>query len=70
VLEDGSPESDVCWFGDDEFLPHLWKALAGPNFSAEIHFGEPTIYTSRRAAADATYAEIQSMREQPSLVLQ
>lgn len=62
--EDGSPESQVCWFGDDTFLPHVWKVLGGPNFSAELHYGEPQIYTNRRAAADATYAEIEAMREE------
>lgn len=62
VLKDGAPERELCWFGDAAFLPHLWKTLAGPDFSAELHFGEPHIYTNRRAAADATYAEIKAMR--------
>jgi 1-acyl-sn-glycerol-3-phosphate acyltransferase len=62
VPEDGSPESDFCWFGDAEFLPHLLKSLGGPNFSAEVHFGEPRIYTDRRTAADATRAEVEAMR--------
>jgi len=64
VPEDGSPERELCWFGDEAFLPHIWKVLGGPNFSAEIQFGEPHLYTSRRAAADATYREIEAMREQ------
>jgi 1-acyl-sn-glycerol-3-phosphate acyltransferase len=64
VPEDGSPERDFCWFGDDEFLPHLLKALGGPNFSAEVHFGEPRIYTDRRTAADATRAEVEAMRSE------
>jgi 1-acyl-sn-glycerol-3-phosphate acyltransferase len=62
VLEDGSPERELCWFGDDAFLTHFWKVLGSPNFSAELRFGEPRIYTDRRAAADATYAEIEAMR--------
>ncbi len=62
VPADGSPERELCWYGDDEFLPHIWKVLGGPDFSAEVHFGEPRIYTSRRTAADATYAEIDAMR--------
>jgi len=60
--EDGSPEREFCWFGDDEFLPHLLKSLGGPNFSAEVHFGEPRIYSDRRTAANATYAEVSAMR--------
>ena len=63
IPSDGSPERELCWFGDAGFLPHMWKALAGPDFSAEVHFGEPCIYTSRRAAADQTHAEIEAMRE-------
>jgi len=63
VLEDGSPERELCWYGDETFLPHIWKVLGGPDFSAEVHFGEPRIYNTRRAAADATYAEIETMRE-------
>jgi 1-acyl-sn-glycerol-3-phosphate acyltransferase len=62
VPDDGSPERELCWYGDEKFLTHLWKLLGGPDFSAEINFGEPHIYTDRRKAADATYAEIQAMR--------
>jgi len=70
VPEDGSPERELCWFGDDSFLPHVWKVLGGPNFSAELHFGESKIYTSRRSAADATYAEIEEMRSEHAAVVQ
>jgi 1-acyl-sn-glycerol-3-phosphate acyltransferase len=70
VPEDGSPERELCWFADDAFLPHVLKVLGGPNFSAEIQFGEPRIYTSRRGAADATYAEIEAMRTGQTVVTQ
>lgn len=63
IAADGTPEQNLCWFGDDAFLPHLWKLLGGPDFSAEVHFGQPQTYTHRRAAANATYAEISAMRE-------
>jgi 1-acyl-sn-glycerol-3-phosphate acyltransferase len=63
VPGDGFPERELCWYGDAEFLPHIWKVLAGPDFSAEISFGPPRIYTNRRYAADATHAEIEAMRE-------
>jgi 1-acyl-sn-glycerol-3-phosphate acyltransferase len=63
VPEDGTPERELCWFGDADFLPHLVKSLGGPNFSAEVSFGEPHVYASRRAAADATWTEIAAMRE-------
>ena len=62
VPADGSPESELCWYGDATFLPHVWKTLGGSDFSAELHFGKPRIYASRRTAADETYKEIASMR--------
>jgi 1-acyl-sn-glycerol-3-phosphate acyltransferase len=69
IPDDGSPESSLCWFGDAAFLPHLWRALGGPNFSAEVQFGEPRIYADRRSAADSTYEEVKAFRS-GSLVLQ
>jgi len=62
VPGDDSPESELCWYGKAAFLPHVWKTLGAPNFSAELTFGEPRIYTSRRGAADETFAEIKAMR--------
>jgi len=62
VPENGTPERDLCWFGDAAFLPHLLKALGVSGFTAEVHFGEPHVYADRRAAADATQAEVQAMR--------
>jgi len=43
VLDGGAQERDLCWFGDDPFLPHLWKALGSSGFTAEVRFGEPQI---------------------------
>jgi 1-acyl-sn-glycerol-3-phosphate acyltransferase len=70
VPQDESLEREVCWFGDDAFLPHLWKVLGGANISAELQFGEPQIFEDRRAAANATFSEIQAMREQGTAVPQ
>jgi len=64
VPSDGSPERELCWFGDANFAPHLWKTLHSPGFYAEIRFGQPRIYPDRRMAADETFAEIASMRRQ------
>ena len=68
-LDDGSEERDLCWYGDDAFLPHLWKTLGTDGFTAEVSFGEPRIYAHRRAAADSTRAEVNAMRK-GELVLQ
>jgi len=69
ILQDGTPERELCWFGDAPFLPHLWKALGVAGFSAAVRFGEPQIYPDRRAAAEQTHAEILELRTGNALVL-
>lgn len=64
VIEDGTPERELCWFGDTLFLTHLWKALGTAGFSARVRFGQPKIYDDRKVAAAATHAEITAMRKQ------
>ncbi len=64
VLEDGTPERELCWFGDAPFLPHLWKALGAAGFSAELTFGSARVYPDRRTAAAETHAEVETMRHQ------
>ena len=63
VPEAGAQERDLCWFGDAGFLDHLWRALGGPGFSAEITLGEPVAYPDRRRAALATHELVEQMRE-------
>lgn len=63
ILADGAEERELCWFGEEAFLPHLWKALGTPDLTAEIHFGYPHIYGDRRIAADQTREEVVAMRE-------
>jgi 1-acyl-sn-glycerol-3-phosphate acyltransferase len=70
VIDGGVEERELCWFGDALFLPHLMKALDTAGFSAEVTFGEPHVYHDRRAAADATHAEIEAMRSGRVLALQ
>ena len=62
VIEDGTPERELCWFGDESFATHLVKVLGVAGFSAKVRFGQPRIYTDRRVAADQTHAEITAMR--------
>ena len=64
VIEDGTPERELCWFGDETFGAHLLKVLGVAGFSAELRFGQPHVYPDRRTAADATQAEIAKMREE------
>jgi 1-acyl-sn-glycerol-3-phosphate acyltransferase len=69
VLYAGARERDLCWFDDTLFLPHLWKALGTPAFSAEVTFGEPRVYPDRRTAAEATHDEVAAMRRENSYQL-
>lgn len=67
-LEDGTPERELCWFGDDTFFPHLVKTLRSARISAEVRFGEARTYTDRRVAADRTRDEVVAMRATGSTV--
>jgi lyso-ornithine lipid O-acyltransferase len=62
MIEDGTPERELCWYGGASFTPHLLKALGVAGFSAYVRFGQARVYTDRRVAADATHAEITAMR--------
>jgi len=64
VLEDGMAERELCWYGDEAFVTHLWKVLDVAGFSARVRFGLPRVYADRRVAADQTHAEITAMRTQ------
>ena len=70
VIEDGTPEVELCWYGDETFAPHLWKVLGVAGFHAEVQFGEPRVYPDRRTAADATHDEIEAIRSNSVLALQ
>jgi 1-acyl-sn-glycerol-3-phosphate acyltransferase len=63
TIEGGVEERELCWYGDEQFMPHLWKVLGVAGFSAQLWFGEPKIYFDRRVAADETHAEISAWRE-------
>jgi 1-acyl-sn-glycerol-3-phosphate acyltransferase len=67
ILEDGTPERELCWYGDEPFVTHLMKVMCVAGFSARVRFGQPRFYPNRRVAADATYAEIATMRVQMPL---
>ena len=62
VIEGNVEERELCWYGDEEFITHLWKVLGVTGFSAQLRFGEPRVYPHRRVAADQTHAEITAWR--------
>ena len=55
-------ERDLCWFGDDSFLPHLLKVLEITGFTAVIRFGAPEVFPDRQTAAWRSHDAIASMR--------
>lgn len=63
VMSEGTPERELCWFGDETFGPHLLRTLNTPGFHAELRFTAPRVYLHRREAANETFAEIAAMRE-------
>ena len=67
VIDGDVKERELCWYGDEEFITHLWKVLGVTGFSAQLRFGEPQIYPHRRVAADRTHAEITAWREANAL---
>jgi 1-acyl-sn-glycerol-3-phosphate acyltransferase len=62
LIDGGVEERELCWYGDESFVTHLWKVLGTAGFSAQVRFGLPRVYTDRRVAADDTRAEIEAMR--------
>jgi len=70
VLDDGAEEREICWFGDEDFLPNVWKVLGLNGVTAQLSFGEPQIYPHRRVAATETRAAITAMREAGAMVME
>lgn len=62
AIENGEIEREVCWFGDAEFVAHLWKTLGREGVSAEVVFAEPRVYVDRRIAARSAQAEVEARR--------
>jgi 1-acyl-sn-glycerol-3-phosphate acyltransferase len=58
----GVTERDLCWFGEESFLPHLLKVLSLNDFTAVIRFGQPEHYPDRRTAAWRSHDAVESMR--------
>ena len=56
-------EKDVCWFGDDLFLPHLLQVLGLSHFIAIVRFGTPEFYPDRKAAAWRNHDAVSAMRQ-------
>lgn len=55
-------ECDLCWFGDEAFLPHLLRVLRVEGFTAVVRFGTPEIYPDRQTAAWRSHDAVSAMR--------
>jgi len=55
-------ERDLCWFGDDAFLPHLQRVLRVEGFTAVVRFGESEVYPDRQTAAWRSHDAVSAMR--------
>lgn len=60
----GGTERELCWYGDMGFVPHLWRVLGSRGFFAEVRFGEPRAYATRRDAAQSTHDQVVAMRRE------
>ena len=65
--ETGDSERELCWFGEEGFLRHLWQTLGAGRVTVEISFGSALVYTDRRAAAEATHTLVAKMRAQSTV---
>ena len=55
-------ERDLCWFGDEPFLPNLLRLLDANLFTVVMRFGHPEVFPDRRTAAWRTHDAIEIMR--------
>ncbi len=60
---EGAGERDLCWFGDELFLPHLKRVLALEGFMAVVRFGAAEVFPDRRTAAWRSHDAVAQMRE-------
>jgi lyso-ornithine lipid O-acyltransferase len=57
-------ESDLCYYGDDTFLPHLLSVLGCRDMSATIAFPQRgIIYTDRKSAARESREQVVAHRQ-------
>ena len=59
-------ERDLCWYGDESFLPHLLRVLEVDGFTAVVRFGAPEIYPDRQTAAWRSHDAVSAMRASPA----
>jgi 1-acyl-sn-glycerol-3-phosphate acyltransferase len=62
AIEEGSVADEICYWGDDDFLPHLLNLLGKLGISVRIHFGRPHSPASdRKETARTLHSEVLSL---------
>jgi lyso-ornithine lipid O-acyltransferase len=61
-VSSGPVETDVCYWGDMDFVPHLVGLLSKQWTSARIRFGTPARFHDRREAAAETNRLVAALR--------
>lgn len=64
AAEGGVEERELCWYGDDVFVTHLWKVMGFAGLSGRVSLGRPKVYSDRRTATAETHAEVEVMRQE------
>jgi 1-acyl-sn-glycerol-3-phosphate acyltransferase len=59
-------ERDLCWFGEETFLPHLLRVLEVDGFTAVVRFGTPEVYPDRQTVAWRSHDAVATMRARPT----
>lgn len=56
-------ERDLCWYGDDSFVPHLLRTLGRRGIEVEMEFyPDENVYAERKAAALDLHEKVEAMR--------
>lgn len=50
-VEEGDAATEVCYWGNMVFLPHLWHMLGTKGIKATVHIGAPQYFADRKSAA-------------------
>jgi 1-acyl-sn-glycerol-3-phosphate acyltransferase len=59
AVPDESAATSVCWWGEMDFVPHLWRLFQLKGFSAAVHFGAtPLLAADRKTLARIAQARI------------
>ena len=58
---EGSVADDVCWWGDAEFVPHMFRLLGLQGVRAAVRFGEVVDGADRFALAENGHTSVEQM---------